>query len=280
MGRIENIEIFEDTQWLYQNNTVLKDAVAYSKKHQRLILERDSIPDCRNEVRYPESVKIVVSRKRTFEAAENYSGKRVCVLNFASATNPGGGVVRGSSAQEECLCRCSTLYPNLDCREMWNGFYIPHRNSGDSLHNDDCIYTPDVMVMKTDTSNPRLMPEREWYSVNVLTCAAPNLRERPANRMNPGDKPMQVRISNQKLRELHEKWICRILNIAADQKTEVLILGAFGCGAFQNPPQVVAEAMENAVEQFKHCFETIEFAVYCPPGRDENYQTFKAIFSR
>lgn len=57
--------------------------------------------------------RIVVSGKRTLEASEIYAkqGKRVCVLNFASATNPGGDVVHGSSAQEEAICRCSTLYP-------------------------------------------------------------------------------------------------------------------------------------------------------------------------
>lgn len=277
MGRIENIEIFENTQCLYQTNSVLKNAVTYSKEHQMLILEQDTIPDYRGTVRHQNSAKIVVSRKRSFEAAMGYRGKRVCVLNFASATNPGGGVVHGSSAQEECLCRCSTLYPNLDCKEMWNGFYTPHRRSGDSLHNDDCIYTPDVMVIKTDTSTPCLMREDEWYLVDVLTCAAPNLRERPANRMNPGDKPIQVHISLRKLQELHERRACRILNIAAHQDNEVLILGAFGCGAFQNPPRVVARAMKNVVEQFNHCFETIEFAVYCPPSRDENYQIFKEL---
>ncbi len=72
------------------------------------------------------------------------------MLNFASATNPGGGVVKGSSAQEECLCRCSVLYPCLDTRKMWAKFCDPHRQAGDPLYNDDCIYTPRVRVIKSD----------------------------------------------------------------------------------------------------------------------------------
>ena len=116
-----------------------------------------------------------------------YAGKKVCVLNFASATNSGGGVIKGSSAQEEAICRCSTLYPNLKEQRMWNQFYAPHRRAHDPLHNDDCIYTPGVMVFKSDTDYPQLLPEEKWYSVNVLTCAAPNLRERPSNEMNAGD---------------------------------------------------------------------------------------------
>lgn len=75
----------------------------------------------------------------------------MCVLNFASATNPGGGVVKGSSAQEEAICRCSTLYPNLKAERAWEKFYAPHRRARDPLHNDDCIYTPGVMVFKADT---------------------------------------------------------------------------------------------------------------------------------
>ena len=76
-----------------------------------------------------QKAKGIVSGKLSLEAAVSYAkqGKKVCVLNFASATNPGGGVVSGSSAQEECICRCTTLYPCLDTDQMWNVFYKPHR---------------------------------------------------------------------------------------------------------------------------------------------------------
>lgn len=61
-------------------------------------------------------------------------------------------VPRGSSAQEECLCRCSGLYFCLSVPEMMNGFYYPHRNAKNPINNADIIYTPDVTVFKTDTS--------------------------------------------------------------------------------------------------------------------------------
>ena len=38
---------------------------------------------------------------------------RIACLNFASAKNPGGGMLSGSLAQEESLGLCSTLYPTL-----------------------------------------------------------------------------------------------------------------------------------------------------------------------
>ena len=154
---------------------------------------------------------------------------------------------------------------------------MPHRRAQDPVHNDDCIYTPEVTVMKTDTSSPELMQPADWYSVNVITCAAPNLRLMPSNKMNIGDGNKKVKIPDDELQALHEKRLTRILDIALSEGNEVVILGAFGCGAFENNPEVVARAAKNVIEQYQHAFKVIEFAVYCLPRDDTNYVIFNRM---
>lgn len=277
MGRFENAEVFRDTERMCRENARLKAAIAASRKGQRLIVEGQAVGDV-DLNRFETAAEVVVSSKRTFEAAVAYAGRmRTCAHNFASATNPGGGVVNGSSAQEEALCRCSTLYFNLNVREMWDGFYTPHRMAHDPLHNDDVIYTPDVVVFKSDTAYPRTLAESEWKTLDVITCAAPNLRERPSNRMNSGDGDERVKISGQDLQSLHERRLRRILDVAAANGAEAVVLGAFGCGAFRNDPKVVAGAAKTVIGDYLHAFRAIEFAVYCRPGDSANYDAFHAL---
>ena len=184
MGRQDNVEIFEDTQRLYRSNERLISAIKNSSAAQECFTGMGRYWYGPEHRVYQKPAQTVISPKRTLEAAAPYvyAGKKVCVLNFASATNPGGGVIKGSSAQEEAICRCSTLYPNLKEQRMWNQFYAPHRRAHEPLHNDDCIYTPGVVVFKSDVDYPQLLTEEKWYSVNVLTCAAPNLRSVPATK--------------------------------------------------------------------------------------------------
>lgn len=264
------ISVFDDTLECISNDVALHMAQQQSIASQKLILETDAIST--PVPKFTDDAKVLVTRNRSFEAAAHYNGQRVCVLNFASATNPGGGVVHGSSAQEECLCRCSTLYNCLNTRAMWDGFYTPHRRSGDPLHNNDIIFTPGVQVFKDDDYNVLPQP----FSVDVITCAAPNLRPKPSNPYNPGEGDAPF-IPPQELFHLHIDRARRVLDVAALNNAEVVILGAFGCGAFRNDPLIVARAYNCVIEQYLHIFRTIEFAVYCRPGDDNNYRTFKSI---
>lgn len=300
MSREENVEIFNDTEKLCKTNPFLIQAWKYSSENQKLILE-DEAPEteARMETRAAgmasttrakatsvtgsatakTSATVKVTKNRTFQAAMEYKSKKVAVLNFASATTPGGGVVKGSSAQEECLCRCSTLYYNLTEDYIWKNFYLPHRRDQNPIHNDDLIYTPDVVIFKSDTSHPNLLAQDQWKKVNVITCAAPNLRERPSNGYNSGEGDKSVSISDDELEQIHIKRGRKILQVAATEENQVVILGAFGCGAFMNKPEVVAKAYAKLLEEFKNSFETIEFAVYCPAWDDTNFRVFNQILN-
>lgn len=270
-----NIEIFNDTETCCKNCERLREAIKESSKNQKVYYESDKILAAGNVPESEKKTTIIISKKRSYEAASAYKDKRICVHNFASATNPGGGVIHGSTAQEECLCRTSTLYFSLKDRKMWDSFYGPHRAMNHAVYNDDCIYTPGVVVFKDDSANPTMLPEKDWYTVNVLTCAAPNLREKPSNRMNPNAGDRRVVLSSKELLEIHVKRGRRILEIAKANGNQVVILGAFGCGAFQNPPEVVAEAYTKLLTEFDGVFETIEFAVFCSPKDTTNYDVFQ-----
>lgn len=279
MGRQENIDIFKDTKQFCNENVKLKEAIKRSNARQQFYPETKENEKILRKI-YEKPAQVIVSKKRTLEAAASYSNQKICILNFASASNPGGGVTKGSSAQEEAICRCSTLYENLVEKATREKFYAPHRRQRNPLHNDDCIYTPDVIVFKSDTAYPRLLPEESWYAVNVLTCAAPNLRKRPSNGMNPGEGNQAVKISQIELKQLHEKRMRKVLDIALENGNEVVVLGAFGCGAFSNPPEVVAEAMRTVVQEYRYQFKTIEFAVYCSSRNDVNYRVFQRVLER
>ncbi len=275
--RTKNVNIFNDTMDWISGSKKLHDAVALSINNQRLYLgsEEAAIPEPSGK-----ACVTVVSTKRSFEAAAAYAReeKKVCVLNFASATNPGGGVTHGSSAQEECLCRCSTLYPCLNVDALWKGFYLPHRKAGDPLYNDDCIYTPDVYVCKSDISFPERMVEEDWYQVDVLTCAAPNLRDMPSNSMNPCSGNKAARIEHAELMKLHLQRVERIFRVAAANGADVLILGAFGCGAFRNPPELVAQAFKTVQKKYEAYFDVVEYAVFCGGHETQNYDAFCNMF--
>ncbi len=272
-------EIFKDTQAFYTQNRTLAEAVRGSTA-RTAFYSADDYPRITREPNAPG--RITVSKDKTFAAAMRLKAEfptaNVTVLNFASASNPGGGVRSGSSAQEESLCRCSTLYPTLNQPKMWDCYYNPNRAASDPLHTDACIYSPDIVICKTDDDYPTRLPESDFVTVNVLTCAAPNLRSRPNNPFNPG-RAEAVRVTREELYALHLRRAKHILHVAAANGTDVLVLGAFGCGAFCNDPSVVSAAYAKALREYAGYFLRVDFAVYCRDREVENYNAFRKAFS-
>ncbi|MBR4387837.1 MAG: TIGR02452 family protein [Prevotella sp.] len=237
-----------DTKHCYETIPELIEAVEKSIANQFMVAEEDNIDQpIPNEI----NTRYIVSGKRSFEAAKAYSGKKVAVLNYANNHSIGGAPF-SAGAQEESLCRCSTLLPCLEA--MRAPFYLKHRNQYtlhemDFMGNDDLIYTPDVVVFKTDERTipiyPQMMERESWYKVNVITCAAPQMM---SIAKIPDNYEVMVR-----------SRIKKILDVAAKEGNEVVILGAWGCGAFKNPVEIVSRIFVNLVKNYN--FEIVEFAL-------------------
>ena len=120
--------------------------------------------------------RVKVSNIDSFAAAVNMTKEylfkadreKLLVLNFANPVEPGGGVRRGAKAQEEDLCRKSTLLASLEsdsAKEM----YRYNRTQSFVLSSDYMILTPNVEIFR-DENNDYL---KETVVVSVLTAAAP-----------------------------------------------------------------------------------------------------------
>ena len=275
----ERIEVFQDTMDWVKTDKTLADSIVEAKKNTQIFWEDDYPVFDQKKM---QNTEITVTKHRSYEAAMKLSkampGSKIAVMNFANAFHAGGGVTKGSSAQEECLCRTSTLYPLLYRRTLRDTFYAHHHELNTSKASDALIYTEGVIICKTDEDVPKKMAPEEWLSVDVITVAAPDLRTK--SNIHAALVGNGTYMNDAELFGYHVKRAIHVFTCAAAKGADTLVLGAFGCGAFQNNPEVVARAYKVALQEFPKVFKRIEFAVYCSPADDSNYKVFSRVFSK
>ncbi|KAI5476457.1 chitin deacetylase, carbohydrate esterase family 4 protein [Pseudohyphozyma bogoriensis] len=196
----------------------------------------------------------VFRNRDSFDAAEGvvrrFGADNVGVLNMANAYTPGGGYLNGAMAQEEALCRRSTLYAHLTERD-----YYPIGEEGG-------LWSPGVVVFRESDDlgsviwegAGELQGEARRFKVGVISAAAINRPDidRQGNYANPFEEI------------LTRNKIIAILRIAKLQSLKALVLGAFGCGAFANPPRTMAKLFRQLLTEeaeFKDAFEEVSFAI-------------------
>ncbi len=254
------INCFNDT--LNISNSILSTETTNAINSNKVYKEK-FISDNRED-KY--SAEIEVRENTSFNAAKEYlQFGKTAVLNFANPHYPGGGVKNGAMAQEECLCRSSNLYRCLNTKNVYEDYYLYNRNIKNRFFSDRLIYTKNVTVFKDDSDVPQLMPNNDWFQVDVITCAAPYIANRKYTNKTA-------------LKELFKSRIKNIFESAIDNDVDVLVLGAFGCGAFKNPPAVVAKAFHEVIEEYnyKNCFKHILFAI--KRGKNHNADAFMKEF--
>ena len=273
---LQRIEVFQDTLEWIKTDPDLAASIPVAKKHTTVFYE-DEYPAF--DVSKTEKTSITVSGDRSYQAAmrlrKETPGAKIAVMNFANAFHAGGGVAKGAGAQEECLCRTSTLYPLLYRETLRDTYYKHHFDLNTPKASDSLVYTEGVIICKTDEDLPKRMQKKDWVKVDVITIAAPDLRENSNKFFQLVDGGTSM--NNAELFGYHVKRAIHMLTCAAAKGADILVLGAFGCGAFRNNPEVVARAYKIALQEFPKVFKKIEFAVYCPPGGSRNYDVFKKV---
>ena len=195
--------------------------------------------------------------------------KPILVLNLANATHIGGGVRNGAKAQEEDLCRKSSLLLSLESDNA-RPYYEYNRSLHTRMGSDAIIIHPQVEIIKD--GNGDLLDDS--VVVAVMTCAAPNL------------KCGMEGLSQQEYENMVYQRITGMLKVAARFGYRFLVLGAFGCGAFENDARLVSDLFYRALKEFdfdgmkeKDMFRRIDFAVMDHSANRYNFKEFSRNFS-
>ena len=284
MNSNDLIRSFNNTLELIKSVEELKDATVKAVASAKVYRERERCITKVSEetlmdyyTKHTRQGRLIVEENTSFESARKYSNSakvgKVCVLNFANPHYAGGGVLNGAMAQEECLCRSSNLYPCIAQEgKIFEDYYIYNRTRKDTIFTDRLIYTSGVTVFKSDDPLPVLLEKKEWFSADVITCAAPYiLKRKQTNRAY--------------LLSVFKSRIYNIIETALENNVKILVLGAFGCGAFGNPPKVVARAFYEVICEENYCekFDSIIFAIKSTKSKKslepcENLATFEMQF--
>jgi uncharacterized protein (TIGR02452 family) len=235
----ETLAIVKEGNYLTRSSVIVDFSDDLDKAVKGTILYKD---EPHTQVKKTEA-KVEVTPETSGQAARRYceAGKDIVVLNFASARNPGGGFLAGAMAQEEDLCRCSGLYTCIKTKPI---FYNENILADNSLYTDNMIYSPKVPFIRDE----HLLLLEQPFLVSVITAPAPNVRA--LDEVDPKD-----------LKEILLRRSIKILRIASAHGHRNIVLGAWGCGAFGNDPEMVSKAFMAALDKVPD-FDEVCFAIY------------------
>lgn len=270
MGREERQQIAQETVaitsrgFFTRQGTTIKlagadyDAVQVLSPAYFLDLEKDKDNLLAQAKANPAGAHFRVIDSDSFEAARGYDS--ALVMNFSNAVHIGGGFLSGANAQEEALCRNSTLYASISSRKAAE-MYEYNRRHRSPVDSDYMLISPNVCVFRNGQGQLLDKP----YLVGVVTMPAPNRNGRAHD--VPQSELDQVMMSR----------LRKMLLAAVQNKYRTLVLGAWGCGVFGHSARRVARYFHDLFfeENFRLYFDTVTFAILRDP---QKIREFKEIW--
>lgn len=196
------------------------------------------------------------------------SGHKPAILNLASRHCACGGYHNGCRAQEEAICRVSTLSQSLyqyfdEKRIFVRKAQVPHRFNAYPLDiNFGGIFSPDVTFFRYGSDRYYAFRD-EPFKCGVVTVSALSFRE--ANTYNVSE--LEYRSDDGGFTSEGEKIMLNkirtIYRLALKGGCDSIVLGAFGCGAYRLRPDLVAELFERVLneDEFRGKFKALPFAI-------------------
>ena len=136
-------------------------------------------------------------------------------------------------------------------------------------YSDRIIFVPDILVFKSDNNDfSELLNEKDWYNIDIISCAAHNQKA--------------YKVNYKKLEEISYNRIKAIIECAVENNIDNLILGAFGCGVFSNPPKLISNAFKVILidEEYYKYFENVHFAIFTTLNEKANIIEFQNTFEK
>lgn len=159
---------------------------------------------------------------------------RIACLCLANEKVPGGSWVNGEEAQEGTLFTCTNLSRILaKDPELY------------PIREFECIYVNNAIALR-DSRDFRFLHEE--FPFNVVMCTG----------YDTSNKRVQF---SPELRARLRAKIEVIFTSCLHNGVNTLVLEAFGCGKYGNPPADVAEVFRAVVEQYAGHFKSIYFAI-------------------
>lgn len=242
---------------IHSKDKDFESVVVYTPEKLKMMMdEKENI--LKNSKQNRKKCKFYLLDADSFEVAKGFED--ALVMNFASPTRAGGGFLTGARAQEEALCRASTLYNSISTKKA-SEMYDYNKKIHSPIDSDYMLLSKDVCVFRDKQGKLLEKP----YNVGVFTIPAPNKNGRAKD------------IKQEELDYVMKDRIRKFFITAIDNKYKTLVLGAWGCGVFGHEPQKVAQYFYDIFfeEEYENYFENVIFAILY--GKDK-IQDFSKIF--
>lgn len=241
----------------FTHASLLAEMVKSNQEYMTAVRKTVSVPrtllvtfdDCmralghRKVLSYDKEPRISFSYRTCAEAAYDFAVKDkrrvLCVVSDANGRTPAAGYNDGSSGIEEDLCRrIPNLYDALNEADRLDHLYAfgpstYYDENGESSRYRDVLFTPDLLLARgSEEEGFPVLPADRAIKLSVVSASPPDTKK---------GELADVRLLSGTVTSMF------VAPVLKQPLTTTLIIGAWGCGEYENNPQMIAQLFAQAI---------------------------------